>query len=343
MTLRKSLITASIAAAFALGAMGQAQASVYAGAFLEIDNLIISTTGVGDPAIPINYVFDLRNTATLNGTNAIETATCQGGILPTYVTTCNTTGNVLDAAPAQVGTTQADNTFSYLGPNGLEYARSDSVIYDAELVTTNPSHTANIAESELQTGTSAASSSEIQSNTGLTFVFDVSGPGTVSIEFDANVDLLAEINDTDALIASAQASTSFQVLISQDNTGNSVTWNPNTVSAAGSACVDGTQSGTTITCTEQEVAEDLNNNVGVNTTPFSQDAYSRAPDANPGFGSYFASFSFTEAGRYTLTLAEQKIVQVSRIPAQNPEPSTLLLLSAGLLGMGIARRRVTKA
>lgn len=341
MKIRKSILSASITAALAMSVAGEAAATVYAGSRLDIDALAVAVNPAA-LAHPTNFNFRLTNTADLSAP-AIATATC-GATLPS-IGTCGGAGGglVLNAtaanAPGGSGIIRADNDMTFFGPGG-NYANSDSVINNAQLVGDTTTDTDNVAESSLDTALTGGASSEIQSITGFTFQFTIDAPGSLSLSFLADPDLRALISAIEAAGSSAQANLNTSFTLSQQSDTDAAdgsalgfaNWNPQ-----GTAANDCT-SGNGVTCTENFDTQDLNINVGT-TTSGTETTHSFAA-GDLGFGDVLTQFGITvsglDAGTWSLTLNEVKSVDLRR---EVPEPGILALVGIGLLGLGMSSRR----
>lgn len=364
MSIKKSILAAAVCGLIGAGIAGQAAASIYALAHLKMDNLIITITDDTGVLVPVNsFNFSMTNTAELNSANAIDTNACAGTLAP-IGGTCNPTfpggsgantvlGGATDIATGPgAGTNvvnapassilRAEDTYSFLGPGLGEYANADSVINDAALVGDAVTSTENIAEAELQGGASASGGSTIQSVTSITFDFTIL-PGTsgdLVLTFDADPDLMASISTPppgDASAAGAQADVTWRFNLSQDTLGSGeVLWSPQG-SAANDCVVFG---GSLATCTETNDTQDLNATASVGTLPNSLDTHSYdVGDIQTAFG---ITINGLEAGDWSLTLFEQKQVNVFLERVDIPEPSTLLLLGASFFGLGLLRSRSRK-
>jgi len=338
MNFKKTALRTTFAAMLAIGVCSQANAFVYAGSGLAVDALLIGITGPGVTTSVSRFDFNLTNTATLNGVSAIQTATCGG---TPGSNNCSPGSPVLDAQPAVApGSTlgRANNAstggeFTFFGPlTGFagNYSTSDSVINNAELVTAQPTSTRNIAEANISTATSAASSSQIQSITGLTFTFTIGGgPASLSLAFNADPDLQAFINNELGGTFSAQANLNASFTLNQ-NTGGSifVNWNPQ-----GTAANDCIAIGAV--CTETADSQDLNINVGTTVNGvFARSSWD--PNAL-NETAFWINITGHTAGTYTLTLNDVISVQLARTPL--PEPGTLALMGIGLMGLFASTRR----
>lgn len=320
-------LAAAVGAMGAMGVAGQANAFVYALSHLEVQDLVISASGIGLLAPP-TYTFNLTNTATLNAANAIQSASCNNFAGPA----CSVGLPVLDAAVANApGNTliRAENDFNFLGPTGVHtYATSDSVILTAQLVQGLPTSTRQIAEVEMNSNGSAAANAEIQSNTNLVWTITIA-PGTLSLTFRADPDQKVEINDIPGLY-SAQSNMNATFSLTKSDGSESITWSPQGT-ATNDCIADGGPS-----CVETADGADLNRNISTGTNP--------SLITNPAFngGSVFALFGITisglSGGRYSLALNALTSANVSRVP----EPGTIALLGAALAGIGFASRRKSK-
>jgi len=365
MNMKKATLAAAVAGAMGLGAAGQATASVYGASYLEITDLVIYTQetqadGItpvapfpGVPVNPGNFNFYMTNTASLGAAAGITNRNCQGsysaagsgGNCGGGGSGANTvlggatdiaTGGVVGPNVVSLGLARGEDAYGYLGPGASEYATSDSVIHDASLVNDPSTHTQQIAEVELQNGTTAGASAEIQSVTGFTYSFTVGSFARMDMSFWANPDLRALINDITASAASSQANMKVEFLLKQtSDTGggllDEILWKPNGNLAGGECFVlSGTAS-----CTELADGEDLNHQVSVTGVPNSDDAFSY----NDGIFTLFQiAATGLDAGIWNFSLNAVTSTNVSRVP----EPGMLMLLGAGLAGMGFVGRRRKK-
>ena len=334
MNLKQSVLTAALAATMAM-ASGQAAAYVYADSALSVDNLAIVITG-GNVTVT-TFGFTATNTATLNGvSDATQSANCGG--LPGPGNNNCTLSPVVDpnAANAPGSSTIRTNNAgapleltSYGTGVGGNYSNSDSVILTAELVNLgSPTSTRQIAESLLNSGTSASANAEIQSITGFTLDFTVTGgPATLTLNFDADPSLFAQImNELGSVFSQANLQTTFNLDRTDGTT--SVSWTPDGVLNGG--CL-----ATGAACVETADTQDLSIIRSIATNGQSQYSY----DPNTLDLTHFGiTITGLTAGDYTLTLDAITSTQIRRTNVV-PEPGVLALLGAGLVGAFATTRR----
>ena len=333
------MLAAGVSAAVMLGLSSQAAATVHAGSSLAISNLQIAIgqfdgqTIVPGGATVESFNFNLTNTATLGSVVEATGATCfKGGV---GITACGASPT-LDALEADLGSinrvnnaTGADGTLLWYALDGGDWANSDSVIKQAQLVNGVPTATDQIAQSNITNIGNAASNSEIKSTTGFTFTFAVTNTGELSLSFLADPDMIAQILGEPDALALANMNVSFTL---QQNTGGSafVRWAPEGTAANDCIAVSGA------TCVETADSEDLNLNV---TTSANNTSATHSYDPNvAGLQRYGIFVTGLTAGTWTLGLNAVTSTLITRVP----EPGILSLMGLGLLGIGASQRRRTK-
>ena len=333
MNIKQSTLAAAVTAALAIGATGQAAASVYAGSSLLISDLSLVIVPTAGSVTVTGFSFTANSSAQLNGgAPVITNTTCS-----TIGTACAGPAPVLDSI-SNIGRPGATG-FSFYGPGVSDtYAYSHSQIGEAQLVTAQPTTASQISESEVAGSGASTAQTLVSSQTTLLFSFSVSDSATLTLSFAADPDLFVKVDTLNLLGALATASTSATFELTSNN-GTSVQWTPNG-SASGVAlefddCVGAT-------CAETGDAEDLTVTRSLFPGNPSQNGFSDNRNvalSDLGAGLFGISLSRLATGTYTLgltsttfTIAEQTV----------PEPGVLALLGIGLLGMGMSARRSKK-
>lgn len=338
MNIKQSSLATAVTAALAMGVAGQAAASVYAGSSLDIVGMTLLVTEDGTTASAnaeiTSFEFTATNTATLNGVSSpVQSASCGGAPGAGGTTnTCNADEPRLDPLAANApGSTiiRSNNDFSLFGPGAEQYSNSDSVIQTSQLTLDPSTNTSQIAESEIQTGTSANSNAEITSTTGFLFEFVVTGDtdNQLILSFEADPYLMVEIDQLNFLNGSAQANINATFSLTSEETGDQITWSPQGT-AANDCSVDLGLVG--VTCVEDADGADLNRNLSVSSNP-----------SSITIDSALSAFGITISGltNGTWSLAFNALTSTSVRQAQVPEPGVLALMGIGLLGLGMSARR----
>jgi hypothetical protein len=349
MVIKQSVLAAAAAVSLGLGAAGQASAAVYGASALSIDDLAIffldssNNSAAGNVTIN-NFTFTLQNTAVLNGVsgaNGFQTATCGGTIasntcgaapaLTLNAAAANAQGSSFNRGENQIS---GDGTFTVFGIGlGTDWSNSDSVIRTSELTSAgaNPTVTDQIAESKISSVLSASASSLIQSITGFTLSFTVTGPNPtdLSVSFLADPDMRAEILN-EIGVAAAQANMAVSLKLQKDGAIPSINWAPDGTTTTNNCLTTGG-----ITCSETLDSENLNLTVGT-TTNNTAASHSWGPNVEGSVG-YGISANSLSAGNWTLTLKAETSTQLSRTDV--PEPGSMALVGLAMLALGAAGRR----
>jgi hypothetical protein len=318
MKFSKGKMAFAFSAVLSVGMVSHASADVYGLSYLDIDNLVLGFNAVGGGAGA--YTFSTNQDAILNGVADGSSGAASCGGLFGVVTSCapgspHLSGTVQNAPGGVVARGEGDYTkFGTVG----DYANAEAEVLSATLLGDVSTHVESISESNLHNGTGAQSNTNLSSNTSLSLTFNVGSAGTLSVAFDAVIDVLTQVTGGDLGIAQANSGAT---LVLQKAGNTLASWAPtgtNTVTT----CFAG------LTCTATETALSLNN---TSSSDGSANSVS-------GSGSYKIDISGLTSGSYTLAFGTTTSTNLIRFE-QVPLPGTLLLMGTGLLLGARATRR----
>lgn len=323
MKLKKTSLATALVAALAMGAAGQASASVYAGSSLDVSNLVIGfTTGAGTPITGLNpqYSFNVEDSATLNGATQAWAAGCSS-----IAGNCGASPVLSVNAANAPGSTviRANNDYSLFGQNTGTFANSNAEISTAQLVTFLPTSTKQVAEAEVLGSGQGQASTNIQSSTTWTFSFSISETANLSLSFLANPEMKADVSLVPPFSAGiAQSNLATDFTLRRLGGGAFVNWNPdgvngNVICVGVLSCVEVDPESLNETMTVGPLTSTVTHSLGSGPSLFSLNVNGLA------------------AGNYTLSLAALTSVSVQQVP----EPGTLLLIGGALAAMGMGRLR----
>jgi hypothetical protein len=311
---KRNLVAATVmGAVLSVGMVSQASADVYGLAYLDIDDLVV-TTG----ATASLFTFSTSQDAVLNGVAdpVAGNANCGGSFGVFENCTLPLSGPAQNAPPATAGV-RGDGDYTAYGQGVGSYSNAEAEIIDAVLLLDPATHVAGISESNLAGGTqSAQANTSVLSNTRLNLL--AGGAGTLSLVFTATIDVEAEV--TGVPFGLAQAATSATLTLVSGGV-TLVSWTP-TGAGVGVPQICGAG----LTCTV------LSDPLTLNYTATSDGTLNSLSGTND----YEIFITGLVPGQYTLALASTTNTDLIAIPV----PGSLLLVGTGLLlGAGAARRR----
>lgn len=187
-----------------------------------------------------------------------------------------------------------------------------------------------IAEAQVIQGDQAASSAQNKSTSSVSMNFVVPTDTTVTVTVGADItSFLNAILSVNGLGNEASASQNYEIKLFDNATGQTIfDFNPN------GTANDVTQSASTVGTVINTTVDPGSLNQSTTAEFFSNNP-AGYPLTSSGF--YEITSTGIGAGNYTLTLNDVNSEQV--ITAPTPEPGTILLMGAGLLGLGAFYRR----
>lgn len=196
-----------------------------------------------------------------------------------------------------------ENVFTMLADGTSSWSRADSLIVNADFFG-GTGATSNVAEAQAAPDLSGLTQAQADGVTGYAFIFNVGTNGaTIDISFDADPYLEASVGLADAQWAIVFAETRFIIGI-DDNLGGSVfQWQP----------------------------DNLN---------FSVEQQSTGSTIIDGPSAFYQNTIELGEGEYVFSMNMNAEVSAAQQGAAIPEPTTIALLSLGLVGLGFTRRKM---
>lgn len=341
--MKTSMKTRILTAFVMLGMAGMASRSYaqpVAYAVSESNLTLGSVTFNGEPSGTNNanvsalFISDASDaTASLNGVSTTSSAT------PPSTSFVGTTIPLQQAiAPGSTFSGPTPSTsapFAATGQqNGVNYSYASAILPSVETQNTSGVITSyitasSIAEVNVNAGSKGNAQAQNTSNSEIQLTFTTDTSETIGVSATLQSLIQAAVNVT-GLGNEAQATQAINVTLENASTGAVlVDWNPNG-STNGSDVTGSDAANVTTTEPGNPTTNNLNASITENTLQ-------NTGTLTPG-GAYSITMADIAAGTYTLTLNQQNTVNAQAAPSV-PEPGTIALMGAGLLGLGAFYRR----